>query len=94
MNKKHALIMVLCCLIPMAALAAVSAFNIPLNTVLYAGMVLLCPLSHLLMMKFMGGHDSHQPAHSNSPAPDQACHTAKPDPRAGRDLTQSKAGVG
>ena len=62
MNKKHALIMVVCCLVPMAALAAVSTFNIPLNTVLYVGLALLCPVSHLLLMKFMGhgDHAEHQ----------------------------------
>ena len=41
MKGKHALIMVLCCLIPMAALAAITVFHIPTNTVITAGIVLL-----------------------------------------------------
>jgi len=61
MSKKHMLIMVACCLIPIAALAAITVFKIPVSTVIYGVILLVCPLSHLLMMKFMGGHDhEHQ----------------------------------
>ncbi len=60
MSKKHMLIMVACCLIPIAALAAITVFKIPVSTVIYGVILLVCPLSHLLMMKFMGGHDHDQ----------------------------------
>ncbi len=59
MNKKHALIMIACCLIPIAGFALVSMFNIPLKSVFLFAMILFCPLSHLLMMKFMGHNDDH-----------------------------------
>ena len=52
-NKKHALIMLACCLIPLVALAAVFLFKIPANSVIYFGILLLCPALHLLMMKNM-----------------------------------------
>ncbi len=61
MTKKHILVMLACCLIPLAALAAIFVFNIPANSVVFFGVLLLCPALHLLMMRNMGhdhaGHD-------------------------------------
>ena len=65
MTRKHALIMILCCLIPIGALAAVSIFRIPLGSVLTFALVLLCPLSMLFMMRSMGR--DHDEAHHHSP---------------------------
>jgi hypothetical protein len=48
--SKHGLLMLLCCLIPIVAIAAIRLFDIPLKGVLYYGLLLLCPLSHVLMV--------------------------------------------
>lgn len=74
MNKKHALIMLACCLIPIAGFALVSLFNIPLKSVFLFAMILFCPLSHLLMMKFMVHGDSRQ----HGEVKDHAQHEAVP----------------
>ncbi|HLC33404.1 MAG TPA: DUF2933 domain-containing protein [Anaerolineales bacterium] len=70
MNRKHALLMLLCCLIPVGLLAAVVLLRIPLGSVLTFALVLACPLMMLLMMRTMG-HD-HGGEHDHT-------HTVKPE---------------
>jgi hypothetical protein len=72
MKRSHMWLMLLCCLIPVIGLTAVYFFGVPLNSVLLYGMVLLCPLSHILMMAFMK-HD-HQTTNGDA----HAHHAAKP----------------
>jgi hypothetical protein len=72
MSKKHGLIMVACCVIAMGALAAVLLFKVPVNNVFIVLMILICPLSHFLMMGMMGHgeHDHHQTNNQSTiPAP-------------------------
>ena len=60
MHNKHSLIMLACCLVPMVALAAIFLFDVPVNTVFFYGMVLLCPALHLVMMRSMGMGHTHK----------------------------------
>jgi hypothetical protein len=62
MNKKHMLIMIACCLLPIVGLGLVFLFNIPITTVLFGAMILICPISMILMMIFMGRE--HAATHS------------------------------
>lgn len=71
MTKKHMLIMLACCLVPLIALGAIFLFNLPVNQVIFFLLILMCPLSHILMMKFMvhdhGQDHSHHQAQPTSP---------------------------
>lgn len=50
-GRGHMWLMILGCLMPVIALSAIFLFNIPVSTVLLAGVFLLCPLLHLWMMR-------------------------------------------
>ena len=63
MKSKHVLIMLACCLVPVVALVLVTVFKVPLNAIVYGALILVCPLSHILMMKFMmQDHDKSHPS--------------------------------
>ncbi len=64
--SRHALLMILCCAITLALIAAVALFRIDLGIYGYLALLLLCPLMHILMMRGMHGHGD-----------DHACHTDK-----------------
>ena len=57
--KKHTWIMVLCCLIPLAAILVLPYMGISLPGWTVYLIFLLCPLSHVLLMGTMG-HDHHE----------------------------------
>jgi len=61
MKKSHWILMLLCCLIPLAGIAAIVLFRVPTSNVLYFALVLMCPLLHLVMMRSMG-HDHASPS--------------------------------
>ena len=58
--SKHTLIMVLCCLIPLAILGILWVAGVS-GSYLIFGVLLLCPLLHIVMMRGMhkGGEHDH-----------------------------------
>ncbi len=75
MKRSHWILMLLCCLIPLAGIAAIVVFHIPATSVLYLGLVLMCPVLHLAMMGSMR-HDHAAPVGDVRPRPAPACHEA------------------
>jgi uncharacterized membrane protein YhaH (DUF805 family) len=71
-NRKHFWIMFLCCAIPIVGLLAISVLNIPVSSVLYFGLLLLCPLLHLVMMRGMMGREREHQCMPMSLESDQA----------------------
>jgi len=59
MHKKHWLLMLACCLIPIAGIIAIGALAIPVTSVVQIGLALMCPLMMLVMMLGMRGHEGH-----------------------------------
>jgi hypothetical protein len=54
--------MLLCCLIPLAAIGGLFLFQVEITPGIWFGIMLLCPVLHLVMMKFMmqgGSHEHH-----------------------------------
>lgn len=58
--RNHWIIMAVCCLIPVAALVAILGFGVPVPRAALVGLALICPLSHLVMMRGMLNHDQHE----------------------------------
>ncbi len=56
--SKHALIMILCCLIPLALLVVLWAIGIS-GSYLILEVLLLCPLLHIFMMRGMRKGSEH-----------------------------------
>jgi len=65
-KKNHALMMILCCGIPLVGIMALSSLGI-LGSWGYYALILLCPLGHIFMMRGMhSGHaDAKLPAETN-----------------------------
>jgi len=64
MTKTTRLVLVASIVVLAGAAAALFVFKLPLSTVFIGLMVLICPLSHVFMMKFMG-HDHGMGDHNH-----------------------------
>jgi len=73
--NKHALLMLACCLIPLALVGVVLASGVSLGGILPFAVMLLCPLMHVLMMRGMGhDHAGHHPEASSGGNSTPTCH--------------------
>ncbi|MDO8725892.1 MAG: DUF2933 domain-containing protein [Candidatus Methanoperedens sp.] len=72
-RHKHTLMMVLGCLIPLLILGILWVAGVSQN-ILSFGILLLCPIMHLLMMKNMN-HGTPKPERSQTDGPEKEEHT-------------------
>ena len=84
LKGNHALLMVICCVVPMAFLAAIFVFNIPIGTVGLFVIMLLCPLMHVFIMRGMGHGDQQAGCHGGTRADEPGVKT---------DASQQLAGL-
>ncbi|WP_219857089.1 DUF2933 domain-containing protein [Candidatus Hakubella thermalkaliphila] len=62
MSNKHLVFMILCCLIPVALFVGLLVFGIPMSSLIFFALILLCPLAHIFLMRGMGHGGHHEPA--------------------------------
>lgn len=70
--NRHALLMIACCAVPLALIAAVTLFRIDLGGIGYWAILLLCPLMHLFMMRGMHNHGADRACHGEGQQPQAA----------------------
>ena len=63
MNRRHFLIMLLGCFVPISVGTVTFLFKIPVNPVMYFGITVFCLLVFFVLMKWMGyDRDTESPA--------------------------------
>jgi hypothetical protein len=82
--SKHALLMLACCLIPLALIVGLPATGLNLGGVAPFLMLLLCPLMHIFMMRGMGhDHGKHdEPGHNSASGTAPCCQGKTTTPEA------------
>jgi len=90
-HGKHMLLMLACCLIPIALILAVSLFGLSLGALtpyIPFALVLLCPLMMIFMMRdmFSGNKQTDEHAHHHAdPKPNELARGAKVDATPNRE---------
>ncbi len=59
MTRKHTILMLFMCLIPILGISALAFFEVQVNTLVWVGLLALCPLSHILMMRSSHADSDH-----------------------------------
>lgn len=78
MGRKHLLLMLLCCLIPIGVALGLQAFGIALSVSLPVVMLILCPLLHIMMMAFMHGRSqTNADSGANGTTAKADCHPSQ-----------------
>lgn len=88
--SKHMLIMLVCCLVPIVLIVAVSLFGFSLGSLtplLPFALVLLCPLMMIFMMRSMGHDQGHLGEHDMA----DHHHNANVNPGTSRPAITPKA---
>lgn len=60
MSKKQVFTLLAGCLVTIGAVLVIFAFGAPVNSTLLILLLLLCPLSHFLLMSSMGHHGDEE----------------------------------
>lgn len=70
MHKKHMVLMLICCLIPVALLGGFFLFNLSIGTTLLIGAFFICPVLHGIMFySFLNNRRSRSQADHSSAIP-------------------------
>lgn len=78
MHKKHMILMLICCLIPVALLGGFFLFNLSIGTALLIGAFLICPVLHGIMFYlFLDNRRSRDAADHSSAIPSKKLFTSK-----------------
>jgi uncharacterized membrane protein len=56
LGNKHIVLMILGCVIPISTVFILSILGVQLNNLLLFALILICPLSHIFMMRTMMYH--------------------------------------
>ncbi len=68
MTKKHMILMLACCLIPIGLIVGISALALPTNGLTTTVIALMCPAMMLFMLFGMrGGHEEHHEHQAAAP---------------------------
>jgi len=60
LSKKHLILMILGCIVPVGLFFILFFLGVPLNKILLFALIIICPLSHFFMMRTMMHHENNE----------------------------------